>query len=256
MWPTEQAAMGFANLTQLRDHLGMAAEVVAAMEVILGSFGNRISSVAAIPENIWREAGTNARFIVTPAAAGPPPVAEVNRAFLPVETGQVGMMWRIAMRIMWRTSGFAWADFHDFDVMLPAAGRTTAFNPAPAVAVGGAPAAPTSKYKISQVLDQGDDTEFQAPSAVEVAAWNTNYFNQEQTTPIEEEEPTEIQVKALDVRIKLGRTPYVDFGIWGPYGRKLMRSLKFRNWVPVGDGSFISKELPGPGNYMSYLAIW
>ena len=102
---------------------------------------------------------------------------------------------RVTCVSMWRTSGFAWADFHDFDVMLPAAGRTTAFNPAPAVAVGGAPAAPTSKYKISQVLDQGDDTEFQAPSAVEVAAWNTNYFNQEQTTPIEEEEPTEAKPK-------------------------------------------------------------
>ena len=57
-------------------------------------------------------------------AAGRP---AVTRQFLPVETGQAGMIWRVASRIFWTRAGRAGADYKDFDVMLPAAARTTAF---------------------------------------------------------------------------------------------------------------------------------
>jgi hypothetical protein len=73
--------------------------------------------------------------------------------------------------------------------------------------------------------------------------------------PQEEEEPTEIQVKGLQVRVDRGSTPCVDFGIFGPYGRKLMRALKFRTWMPNGDGTFTSKEVPGPENFSQCTII-
>ena len=86
--------------------------------------------------------------------------------------------------------------------------------------------------------------------------WSANYFQQEQVHPGEDEEPSEVQVKGLDTRISLGRTPYVDFGIFGPYGRKLMRALRLRTWVPNGDGSFTAKEVPGPENFSQFTIIW
>ena len=65
-----------------------------------------------------------------------------------------------------------------------------------------------------------------------------------------------MQVQALRVKLDAGRTPGLDFGVWGPFGRKLLRAMKFRNWINNGDGTYVTKELPGPENYMQWKAIF
>ena len=173
-----------------------------------------------------------------------------------MEAAQSGMIWRLAKRIAWVHSGRAGADYPDFDVMTFPLLRTAGLAPGVAPAQPHVAAAGTSKYKQSQVTDQGDGSEFVAPTRQGVDTWSANYFQQEQVHSQEDEEPSEIQVKGLQTRIDLGKTPYVDFGICGPYGRKLMRALKFRTWIPNGDGSFTAKEVPGPENFNQYTIIW
>ena len=265
-FPTEAVALGWQTMVDLQTHVGMRDEVFDAVEVAVGQFGDRIAPLAMLPEEIYRNAITNARVIVTPLVPAQglvPAVPAVTRPLTPVETGQCGMLWRIASRIFWVRAGNRWDNYLDFDVMVDPAARANAFPPgAHGVGVGVAPPPPPQpavvplKYKQSSVTDQGDDSEFLAPTRVEIDTWNQNYFQQEQAVPIEEEEPTEIQTKGYDVRIQSGRTPYVDMGVWGPFGRKLMRALKFRNWIPAGDGSFIQKEMTGPENFLVYTFVW
>jgi len=266
--------MGWNTLDELRAFLGLIPAVLAAMAAQLGNFGDRISSIAVIPEGVYRQAANRAAVItqayVAPQAAGPggnPPavleVPQVTRDLTPVEVGQIGLMWRIASRIMWTRSGSAWADYPDFDVMVEPANRTAAFAigvvhaPPPLGGGGvGGPTAGKQMHKMSNTVDQGDDSEFPPPTKTETDTWSQNYYTQEQGHPPEEEEPNEIQVKGFDTRVRAGRTPYVDFGIWGPYGRRLMRALKHRVWYPNGDGTFTHREVTGPENFASYVAIW
>ena len=49
--------------------------------------------------------------------------------------------------------------------------------------------------------------------------------------------------------MRANRIPYVDMGIWGPFRRKVLRAIKFRTWLPAGDGTYIQKEVPGPTNF-------
>ena len=75
--------------------------------------------------------------------------------------------------------------------------------------------------------------------------------------PEEEEEPSDGQLSALNRRtIVLGQAPYVDFSVWTPYARRALRTQKFRTYVPLGDGSFLMKELPGPQNLQQWMACW
>ena len=134
MFPDEQTAMAWNTLTELKAFLQVSDGVLLALENKFGSFNDLITNVAALPEEIWRDGVRTAVFIVTPAVppdplAVPPILGQpaVTRQFLPVETGQAGMIWRVGSRIFWTRAGRVWADYLDFDVMLPAGQRTVAF---------------------------------------------------------------------------------------------------------------------------------
>ncbi len=39
-------------------------------------------------------------------------------------------------------------------------------------------------------------------------------------------------------------------------GRKSQRANKYRTWIPMPDGEWLSKELAGPPNHTNWKAIW
>ena len=185
--------MAWVTLAELVTHLGLNTRLVNALEVQFGTFNDRISAVAFIPEHLWRTECARARYLahaaVVAVAAGPGVAAVVGqpavwRNLTAVESAQSGMIWRIANRIAWVNSGKAWADYPDFDVMPDVALRTAGFAPG---AVGPQPhvanVGTATKYKQSQVTDQGDDSEFTAATRAEVDTWSANYFQQEQVHP-------------------------------------------------------------------------
>ena len=67
---------------------------------------------------------------------------------------------------------------------------------------------------MKDVGDKGDDSSFSHPTQTDVDTWNTNYYTAKHSYPPEEEEPTEVQVQALRVKVDSGRTPGMDFGVW------------------------------------------
>ena len=267
MFPSEAVADGWnSDLTPLLAFIRMSAAVAAALAREFGDFGGCITNIANIPEVIYRKGVGECKVITQAfqAAEGDQPEdPERSRPLFPVETGQAGLLWRIAQRIYWKSTGKAWKDFPDFDVMVEASARTAVFGtgtPLPSTSSASSSAATTLnqlKSKMNQVVDQADDSEFTPPTVDETNTWEANYFTQEKSAPPEEEDSTEIQTKGLSIRINAKRSPYADFGVWGPCGKKVLRAMKFRTWTPTGEpGQYSQKELPGPPNFTIYMTIW
>ena len=59
------------------------------------------------------------------------------------------------------------------------------------------------------------------------------------------------QLSVLNTRLTSGNCN-VDFALWQPFARRVARSIKFRAWVPQPDGSYLAKELAGPGSYEAW----
>ena len=103
MFPSEAVADGWNNnLTQLIAFIGMSAAVAAALAREFGDFNNRITNIATIPERVYRKSVEECAVITqafVAAAEGQPEVPERTRPLFLVETGQAGLLWRIAQRI-------------------------------------------------------------------------------------------------------------------------------------------------------------
>ena len=111
--------------------------------------------------------------------------------------------------------------------------------------------------KMSNVLDQADDSEVVPAPQGDIDRWMAAYVAVMGAPPPEEEEPSEAQLSAVNKRVHhLSQAPYCDFGVFQPFGRKTMRTLKFRTYLPVGDGSYVLRELPGPQNFQQWLLSW
>ena len=65
--------------------------------------------------------------------------------------------------------------------------------------------------------------------------------------PPEEEELAALRKKTYTLK----GPPYADFAVFTPFGRRCLKAQK-----PLGDGSFLMRELPGPQNWMQWLSSW
>lgn len=171
---------------------------------------------------------------------------------LPVTATQLGLVWRLARRVIAFQGGMAENNFVDIDPWDEARQPPRTSTPT---------STPTGiKDKIlnmSNLVDQGDDSELLPPSANEISRWLQNYLAIMGAMPEESEEPSPNQLAGLAKRIfKDDLAPYTDLAVRGPYERKLTKSHRCRIFTPLGDGSFLQRELPGPPTYQSWLASW
>eukprot|EP00438_Fugacium_kawagutii_P000418 Skav229880 [mRNA] locus=scaffold247:351220:353411:+ [translate_table: standard] len=167
----------------------------------------------------------------------------------PVHATQLGLVWRLAQRVVAYRAGVAEADFQDTD---PWAQSSTSATRPTTTSSG----VKDRVLKMANLIDQTDDSELLPPNEGDINRWTQNYVNVMGALPPESEEPTPNQLAALSKKLSDGRSPYVDFGVWGPYERKLSRTHKCRTYIPIGDGSFLQRDLPGPATYESWLQHW
>ena len=117
---------------------------------------------------------------------------------------------------------------------------------------------PGKKVLMSKVIDQGDDSEVTPFDADTIARliedWKAVENDGEEPTP--EEEATGDQLVALQARLKLGATPFADFGVWRPYGNRFGRALRFVVQVLRPDGTYQAKEINGPPSFSVWLKCW
>eukprot|EP00434_Breviolum_minutum_P035944 symbB.v1.2.031832.t1/scaffold3739.1/size51156/3 len=106
----------------------------------------------------------------------------------------------------------------------------------------------------SNVLEQGDDTEFVLDKALNKAPFYTQFVQVMGGMPEDLEDPTLEQVAAMVKKVKiLKQPPYADFAIWLPYAKKHLKTQKYKSFVMMQDGSFITRMVPGPACFQHWL---
>eukprot|EP00969_Alexandrium_andersonii_P119424 5279961-Alexandrium_andersonii.AAC.1 len=70
-------------------------------------------------------------------------------------------------------------------------------------------------------------------------------------------EPTPDQLSAVSQLIESGAPPYVDFSLFGPHGRRLLKKLMFTAFTYLQDsGTYQPQELPGPPSFEAWWKCW
>ena len=240
--PAHTELAGLNTLTDVRAHVGCGDRLWQSVTDQLGDPGDNILLVAALPQHVLIQACGNAES--TPGVG-----------LTPFQATHVGLVWRICRKIVHMRAGQPEGDFTDLDPWTPS-------TPSTAVVTSSAPASTGHSVKervlkMSSLVDQADDSELLPPEKSMVDGWINNYIVIMGAAPQEEEEPTESQLAGLHKRAcTLGQAPYVDFAVWLPFGRRTQKSQKFRLYQPLGDGSFLMRELPGPQNLQQWLVCW
>ena len=235
MWP----APSTTTLTQLREFYTVTDGVWQAFIEAAGDPGDDVKALAGLPPNLLTSCLTEARF-----ASG--------ESLSPIQASQVGLMFRAARRLLHVQAGGDlgnWVDPNPWE---------------PPVAVGSTPTSPTAtsttlerKMKYTNVLDQGDESEFTILDDQVHATLMGNFILLTGGLPSTEEEPTREQLSALHRKVfLLNQPPYADFAVFTPYGKKFLKAMKYRTFLPTLEGGYIAREVPGPAAYSQWLGCF
>ena len=136
----------------------------------------------------------------------------------------------------------------------PIVSAPTTLQGSPTTTLATVPGVLTRKVKLNQVLDQGDDSEIPLAEDALVKQCFENYRNVVQGPAETDEEPSVEQLSAIFTRVvSQCKTPWADFAIFTPFARRLVKAIKFKAFVFQPDGSFLSKEIPGPRSFDAWL---
>ncbi|CAK0805575.1 unnamed protein product [Prorocentrum cordatum] len=240
LFPPKATALGWGKVADIVEWVGLSTNAFQAFQEITGNLGDPIRNIAMLSPTVIADAGRRARLAETPLE--------------PVQVAQWGLIWRIARRIAVSLGGgaTAWEDWVDLDPFEP---KKEAAAAAPAAPAG---SSKENVVKLSKVLDQRDESEIALASSSTHQKWVEAYAAATSgEDPVPEDTPSIQQLTALHHRVYAMRsTPYADFGVWGPFGRKAYRNMQFRAWFLLPGGGWLAKELPGPANYDQWLMSW
>ena len=242
--PWEDAAQ-LTTVQEVKDSFGVGDALWKAVIFELGDPADDLRLLAALPKIAIVAATAQAKF-------------PDGTNLLPVQAAQVGLVWRQCRRAMAAKAGVREEDFVDTDPWDETA--NVEHNSSAEASHSARPATPAVKEKVlkmANLVDQQDESELLPPSNTQVNRWNQNYVTVMGALPDPAEEPTPSQLAALEKRtITNDAAPYVDFSVWLPFERRTGKAQKCRTVFPLGDGSYLTKELPGPATYQAWLSSW
>jgi len=128
---------------------------------------------------------------------------------------------------------------------------------APAMVVTPAPPAAelANKRRFAEVLDQADDHVYDELPPEKVTELRAEHVRITGGPPPEDSRPTSEQLSALVARLKAKRAPFVDFAVWGPFGRRQAKMLKYTAQVFI-EGTLQTRQLRGPSGFDSWRSSW
>ena len=242
LFPASAMALAMDSVDALVNHYGVDAAVWRAFINRCGDPGQDIRMIGALPPQV----------IAAACAA-----AEVapGQSLTAIQASQIGLVYRLARRILHTRSGGSWEEWEDVDPWAqPSSSRGTSVTSS--VAPPAPPSTKERKLKMSQVLDQGEDTEFTVEPESMRASWIQRVMAITGGYPQPEEEPTLEQLSALYQRTSIrDMGPYADFGVFVPFGSKALKASKFRTYVLTAEG-YTTKELQGPANFIQWKACF
>ncbi len=90
----------------------------------------------------------------------------------------------------------------------------------------------------------------------ELAALRHRYLLHSGDAPLDRAEATDAQLTALKYLVDMGLNIYVDFGVWGPFGLRNERRMKFVNHFMDAAGRWHVSEQPGPNCLEAWRDCW
>ena len=119
------------------------------------------------------------------------------------------------------------------------------------------PTAPlaTNKPKVSDAVDQMDDTVFEEPSDAEMQTYRANYVAVTGGRPPLKYTPTSKQLGGLLAKLNGNKPPYADFALFNCHGQRMAKITKFTAQVWVNN-RLETKHLHGPGNFEAWMDCW
>lgn len=230
--PTDAELANITTLTEARNWAGLAEAAWDAFNTGLGTVVS-LRVLSNLSASALRTALRTTRVAVAGGA---------DRELSVAETIQVALVWRVSRQ------AFALGDVDplaDPPAAVPVAAAATAVTPHP------------KKIKTAHVLDQLDESEVQHFSQNELDQAYRNHVEITGSDPPEDSEPTPEQIAALYAKvIGRGESPYADFSVLTPFGRRAQRQMKARSWTLQQDGTFRALEIPGPPSFEAWSACW
>ena len=242
--PTAEVLRGWTSVADARAWAGLDESV---SREFLGLLGNRELSnlplAGAVDPMVVRRTILDVRMPVAADAAAsegaalPPP-----RSLTILEKTQLGLFYN-AVRSKF---GMPPVDVVGEQTETPPTALQTS-----GMAAGGPvlPLNPLHKIKLSSVLDQVSDAEVQLLSPEVILDKRNNYRIITGGDPLEQCNFTDAQLSALSQRVAGGGVPYADFAVWGPYGSRIEKRMRFRSPYLDTGGQWKSIEVPGPSSF-------
>ena len=110
--------------------------------------------------------------------------------------------------------------------------------------------------KLSHIIDPTLDAPLVSLSPAKVRLLFEAYALKQGAKPDRAVEPTQDQLSAVQQLLDSDHTPYVDFAIFGPYGKRMLERLTYYAFVSQPDGSWIRRELDGPNSFSVWWSSW
>ena len=111
------------------------------------------------------------------------------------------------------------------------------------------------KKRLSDVLDQMDDTPFEPLTESERLMYHKNYVDITGGEPGLECKASSDQIAALKAKMDAGNAPYADFAVFVPHGKRFAKIRKFDAQVFVHN-TLQQRVMRGPANFTSWLDSW
>ena len=178
-----------------------------------------------------------------------------GRRISAVEAIQLGLVYRACHQLIHLAGGGNLGTWEDPNPWAESPTSSMAREPTTL----GTSTAPTTerKMKLSQVADQGDESEFTIMPESNKALFYTKYISKMGGLPADSEDPTTEQLSAIIRKVRvLHQPPYCDFAVFVPFARRHLRAQKYQSFVLQEDGSFLQKMVAGPSCFTHWQACF
>ena len=122
---------------------------------------------------------------------------------------------------------------------------------------GVVPVPPAKRVRLSSLVDSSAEAELITLEGSEIRRMFSEYKKARGDYPHKDMEPSEEQLSAVAQLLKTGQAPYVDFALFGPYGKRALKKLTLVSFsYQVETGTWKRVELPGPPDFNSWWKAW
>jgi hypothetical protein len=233
MEPTDAERALIIDAKSLADWVGISDEARAAWFAVLGvSDTSMLRLVASLPESVILSCIDTLRIADIPPS--------------PALACQLGL-WGATARVMLgiQPSLAALEERRVDELSRPPALATGLGH----VALAARPAVASHRVKLSNAVDQLYDEEIDVvPVTVLQEAYDI-YSAKLGGVPAEDEDVTAEQFSSMKHLILSNRPPYADFAVFGPFGQRLRRKVKFHGYNIGANGQLARVELLGPASF-------